>query len=267
MIFYLEYKKLINGVKVMREIKKSVSSFLTVTFAVSVIFVYSIGKQGVYADTMLTPLQEKIYKISQGFKGKTREEVGLPEDEWCGYYADYILKLAYRRCGYDNYKDYYPSPDMPSAVKVSQYIEDDTRWADYYSWTEWEYAGKSGIKTDNRDDYYPQVGDILTINWFSSKDYIPAHVAIIIKVNDDGSFVTSEGNTRRDVYTRDESPVAEYTYTKTYEKYDELVYGRSTGAVVCAVRPHDPTKPKEVSDAEVMPFVFDFWKKYGLLVL
>ncbi|MCQ2535098.1 MAG: CHAP domain-containing protein [Clostridia bacterium] len=225
----------------MRELKKMISSFLSAAIAICFFTAYPINKVDVYA----TSLQDEIYRYATKFKGKTREEVGLPEDEWCGYYADYVLKLAYRSCGYDNYRDYYPSSDMPSAHKVSQYIEDDTRWAEYYSWAEWEFAGKVGVKTDNRDSYYPEVGDILTINWFSSKDSIPEHVAIIIKVNEDGSFVTSEGNTKRDTYTRDTSPVAEYTYTKTYERFDEVVYGKSTGAVVCAVRPHDPTRPTE----------------------
>lgn len=225
----------------MKGIKKIISSFLTVVITLGVFINCPTNRTDVYATT----LQDEIYRIATRFKGKTREEVGLPEDEWCGYYADYVLKLAYRSCGYDNFRDYYPSSDMPTAHKVAQYIEDDTRWAEYYSWSEWEFAGKVGIKTDNRDSYYPEVGDILTINWFSNSQYLPEHVAIIIKVNDDGSFVTSEGNTKRDTYTRDTSPVAEYTYTKTYERFDEVVYGRSTGAVICAVRPHDPTRPTE----------------------
>lgn len=239
----------------MRGIKKMMSYFLTITMAFDFVIACPIADKEVSAATEVTlsPLQEQIVKYASRFKGKTREEVGLPDDEWCGYYVDYILKLSYRYCGYDNYKDYYPSSDMPSATKIAQYIEDDTRWADYYSWTEWEYGGKSSHKTDNRDDYYPEVGDILTINWFSRRNTLPQHIAIIIKVNDDGSFVTSEGNTRRDVYDRDNSPVIEYTYTKTYEKYDELVYGRYYGGVVCAVRPFDPTKPEDTGIVELLP--------------
>ena len=202
------------------------------------------GNDGNVQAATLTQFQQAVQTVAAQSKGKTRGQLGLPADEWCGYYADYVLKNALKNCGYSNYSDYYSSVDMPSATAIAQTVTNDTRWAEYFSWRNWTAtpSGRTGTKSSNRSSYYPQVGDIVTVNWNSSSYVSPEHVALIIKVNSDGSFVTSEGNTMRSTYSRDTSPVAEYTYTKDYVRDGEPVYGRSGGNVVCIVRPYDPTK-------------------------
>ncbi|MCR4702994.1 MAG: RICIN domain-containing protein [Saccharofermentans sp.] len=227
--------------------KRTVSFLLTLALTLSVLIISPLGSKKVNADTQL---QQAIASIGNSANNTwTIDNVpdGHPNN-WCGDYANRVLQLAYQQCGYNNYWDYYCSSDMPGATRIAKTVPNDTRWAAYYSWSNWSFTvdneTRVGQKTSNRNSYEPQIGDIVTVAWDDESNASdPDHVGIIIGVNSNGSISVSEGNT---------GSYAPYVHTFTYTKQTinlsrnpsfngESCYRRGGGTIVCIVRPYDPT--------------------------
>lgn len=222
---------------------RSVSLLLSLALTLSVLVLSPAGSKTVNADSQL---QQAIYNVAKESYGKTRAELGFPSTDWCGHYARYILKNAYERCGYSNYGDYFAYNKMTGSLTLSS-----TRgngFADFYCWHDW--SGRSdatnelftGTATSNYSQYVPKVGDVVTVDWnhnSGDNSYCPDHVVVIIKVNNDNSFVTSEGNTNSALDLNDRT-VEEYTYTRSNSSSMFTRVG-GFGRVICALRPIDPS--------------------------
>ena len=120
-------------------------------------------------------------------------------DGWCGYYARYVLKEAYERAGV-NYEEYIPYNKMSGTGFVREYLNGKYGGV-YYAFTDWYYVGNNGPLSAKKDSqaklasYKLKPGDIVLVETNGSKEDGPDHIGVIIKVNADGSFITSEGNT------------------------------------------------------------------------
>ena len=224
---------------------RSVSLLLSLALTLSVLVLSPAGSKTVNADSQL---QQAIASIGNSANDTwTIDNVpGATPGNWCGEYVRRVLQLAYQQCGYNNYGDYFNTSDITGATRIAQTLPNDTRWAAYYSWSDWYFSknNTSGQKTSNRNSYEPQIGDIVTVAWDKEDNPSdPDHVGIIIGVNSNGSISVSEGNTNSHA-----PKVHTFTYTKQTINLSrepsfngESCYRRNGGTIVCIVRPYDPT--------------------------
>ncbi len=161
---------------------------------------------------------ESVYKIATAQKGKNYSTYGASKGEaWCGYYVRWILKNAYEQIGY-NYQDFVPVSSLLSASKTGVSYQAGG-YGEAYSFTNWKKMKGDkiyeGFISNNLANCRPKVGDIVLVETEGKVEGLsngPDHLGIIIKINADGSFVTSEGNTG--VGNNETRVVKEYTYVK-----------------------------------------------------
>ena len=150
-----------------------------------------------------------VYSVAHVQLGQNYKKYGAGSTTpWCGYYVTYILRETYDRLG-SNYNQYVPYNSLHSASQIANAYKNGT-YGTYYAFTNWSYNGIIMKKTNNITNCNPKPGDIVLTETQFGVDDGPDHVDIIIKVNSNGSFVTSEGNTGSgSISTR---TVKEYTY-------------------------------------------------------
>ena len=173
-------------------------------------------------------LQEKfaksVYDIATKQEGKnysvcTSKGSDGEVPEWCGYYVKWVLKNAYEQIGY-NYQDFVPVSNLISASKTGASYQAGG-YGECYSFTSWKKVStnREGFISDNLQNCTPKVGDIILVETEydgNEKEKLlngPDHLGIIIKVNADGSFISSEGNTGNKDNTI--SKVKQFTYVKS----------------------------------------------------
>ncbi len=158
---------------------------------------------------LATAQLEKNYSIctSKGSDGKV--------PEWCGYYVKWVLKNAYEQIGY-NYQDFVPVSNLISASKTGVSYQAGG-YGEAYSFTSWKKVKQDktyeGFISNNLANCTPKVGDIILVETNGNSPDGPDHLGIIIKVNADGSFISSEGNTEYKDNTI--SKVNQFTYVKS----------------------------------------------------
>ena len=190
------------------------------------------------SSTMRTQFEEAVYNLAKAQLGKNYSTYVNPVTDWCGYYADWILKNAYAQMGYTNYRDYIPQLYSTSAAGVAYQTGN---YGEYYSFTNWKKVKSDGVRigkiSENRNACVPKVGDIILVETNGNLPDGPDHVAIIIKVNADGSFVTSEGNTDTNLPI-EKRVVREYTYVKSGETWQRKGCSRDMCKVhmICSVK-------------------------------
>lgn len=170
------------------------------------------------SSTIRTQFEEAVYNIAKAQLGKNYSTYVNPVDAWCGYYVNYILEQAYTQMGLNPY-DYIPRDTLKSASKTAEAYQKEG-YGECYSFTSWYKSdtNRSGYISENRNSYTPKVGDIILTETSKGLKNGPDHVAIIIQVNADGSFVTSEGNTNTNLPI-EKRVVREYTYVKSGETW------------------------------------------------
>ena len=140
-----------------------------------------------------TEFSKAVYSVAHAQKGNNYEKYASRGTPWCGYYAKYVLKNAYKKVGAD-YSDYVPANKLTGACGLATAYKSG-KYGDYYSFSTWSYKSYSMKKTDNLDQCKPKVGDLIITETYGGLENGLDHIGVIIKVNSDGTFVTSEGNT------------------------------------------------------------------------
>lgn len=162
-----------------------------------------------------------LYDIAIAQKGKGYSRYGgTKADEWCGYFARYVLLEAIKQTyGYDNSEAQrlIPYSSLINAHAIAVEYRDSNTYGKYYSFSDWKCTSCKtqhgpNYKTDTCQTCNPKVGSILLLDGNDS-DLRPEHIGVIIKVNEDGSFVAAEGNTGSTDNTK--SFVKIVTYTKS----------------------------------------------------
>lgn len=136
---------------------------------------------------------------------------GSSSTPWCGYYVRWLLKNSLDKVGI-NYKEVIPYNSLAGAISTFNAYRSN-EYGKYYNLTSWSYNGTSASKNSTNNDYTPKPGDILLVETNGDIKDGPDHLAIVVKTNSDGTFVTSEGNTGSG--TNSTRTVKNYTYKKS----------------------------------------------------
>lgn len=136
---------------------------------------------------------------------------GSSSTPWCGYYVRWLLKNSLDKVGI-NYKEVIPYNSLAGAISTFNAYRSN-EYGKYYNLTSWSYNGTSASKNSTNNDYTPKPGDILLVETNGDIKDGPDHLAIVVKINSDGTFVTSEGNTGSG--TNSTRTVKNYTYKKS----------------------------------------------------
>ncbi|MBR2528905.1 MAG: RICIN domain-containing protein, partial [Blautia sp.] len=138
---------------------------------------------------------EAIDSFTTGTVGKKASDLGLPSGEnWCGYYARYVLENVYAQYGCD-VNDYIPYDSLASTTLTGNTWKNGV-YGEYYSWTNWTYSGRSSSITSNLSACRPKAGDIVLVETAGGISDGPDHIALIVEADLNGNrFITAEGNT------------------------------------------------------------------------
>ncbi|OUQ55660.1 hypothetical protein B5E58_11935 [Tyzzerella sp. An114] len=136
---------------------------------------------------------------------------GSSSTPWCGYYVRWLLKNSLNKVEI-NYKEVIPYNSLAGAISTFNAYRSN-EYGKYYNLTSWSYNGTYASKNSTNNDYTPKPGDILLVETNGDIKDGPDHLAIVVKTNSDGTFVTSEGNTGSG--TNSTRTVKNYTYKKS----------------------------------------------------
>lgn len=164
-----------------------------------------------------------VYNIAHQCIGSNYKQYGSSSYEsWCGYYARWVLNQAYLKAGYSTSKarSLFPYSASLNAVALPNAYMKSSSYGKYYSYSKWRSSTQPGISAKQNatnSTYTPKPGDLIVVETDGVPSNGPDHIGIIIKVNKDGSFVTSEGNTGAG--TTATRKVKEHTYVKCSQNW------------------------------------------------
>ena len=162
--------------------------------------------------TQNSSFSSEILSLATAQNGQNYKRYGgSSSTPWCGYYARWILKNSLNEVGV-NYNDVIPYNSLAGAISTFNAYKTN-KYGKYYNLTSWSYNGTSASKNSTNSDYNPKPGDILLVETNGNMGDGPDHLAVVIKTNTDGTFVTSEGNTGSG--TNATRTVKSYTYKKS----------------------------------------------------
>lgn len=194
----------------------------------------SITSSDLGKSSLQAKFEESVYNIATAQVGKNYSTYANKGIAWCGYYIKWVLKNAYEQIGY-NYKNYIPVSKLTSASMTGAAYQTG-QYGECYSFTSWKKTktGCKGFISENRNNCLPKAGDIILVETNGKLSDGPDHLGIIIKVNSDGSFVASEGNTGSGtVATR---VVREYTYVKSGGSWQRKSNSSCKVHMICSVK-------------------------------
>lgn len=158
----------------------------------------------------LNSVQQTVYKkalATQGDDGYNYQRYfgGLYGQPWCAMFVVHNLQTSLSENGYSNSQIKSIVPTIASTTQLAKWYNDKGR---YESFTNWSYNGLTLYKNSS-NQYTPKVGDIALVETSGGVQDGPDHSILVVKVNNDGSFVSMEGNAG--------SPgrVRSYTYVKS----------------------------------------------------
>jgi len=172
-------------------------------------------------------LANTIYNKAMGTKGNDgrtyQAYYGSSGGDWCVMYAGWCLKTSLLDNGYSDAEIDRIMPSTASTTQLANWFNGKGR---YRSFTEWNYKDIHMGINSSASQYQPKVGDFVLIETRGGSDDGPDHTGIVIQVNQDGSFVTMEGN------TGSSAKVGSYMYVRSgntwvreYKKSPVIVHG------------------------------------------
>ncbi len=178
-------------------------------------------------ETANTDWEKALNSVVDTTIGETYKCCNAPKGEaWCGYYGRYILLNAIKKaygCSAEEAKQMIPYNSLTGTCTTAYTFANNPSYGNYYSFADWSYYYESwqygtwitakGTNSYSSKNFTPKVGSIVLTETNERLSDGPDHIAIIIKVNNDGSFVTAEGNTNGNLSVCDRV-VKTYTYVK-----------------------------------------------------
>ncbi len=214
--------------------QKLIAVILMIALVVTMLpvrFIPGANNSGEVQAATRSEFESQMQSLATTYNNRKRSYFGFPAQNWCGNYVRYILTKAYGNVGLSS-SDAFPYNELPLVPQAACAFQ-SKGYGGWYCWKNWQsnaFPQYSATATSNYSSYIPRVGDIVFIDW--EGNYNPDHVGVIVKVNSNNSFVTSEGNTSSD--SVDYSYVIQRTWTRSSSS---AMFSGNGGSVTCIGRP------------------------------